>query len=82
LLSVPSGHEQEQRAVFEEALSNYRDFSPGFSYGGEDFTSMVVRFWRSLPQGSALEAIDAILDKAKDQDPSDVTKAADYLPSS
>jgi hypothetical protein len=41
--------------------------------GGDDFASMIVRFWRHLPPGVALEGIHQVLDAAKSMKDTGIT---------
>ena len=55
--------------VFTQALNYFEQHKPRH-HGPEmdDLGSMVVRFWRGLPPSLVLQAIDAVLEKAKDTD--------------
>jgi hypothetical protein len=55
-------------AIFAQALNAYRQQGEGTSYGSgfEGMPGMVMRFWHDVPTAMAVDAIDEILEKAKD----------------
>lgn len=66
--ALPAGSAQ-QLSVFLQAVANFRqngaDDVPRLT---GDLGEMVARFWQSLPPSAVLDAIDALLNGAKEQD--------------
>jgi len=69
LMSALPKDSPDRLFVFTQALSYFEQHKPRH-HGPEmdDLGSMVVRFWRGLPPSLVLQAIDAVLEKAKDTD--------------
>lgn len=66
---LPEDLSGEKRSLFTQALSDYKQRSGsdrGFST--DDMGTMVVRFYREMPKETVLEAIDTLLDRAKQKD--------------
>jgi hypothetical protein len=68
MLVLPAELSADRLAIFSQALNNYLQYSTDSGPGLADFSTMVVRFWRDLPPAIVLDAIDAILNRAKDSD--------------
>jgi hypothetical protein len=58
----------ERVSIFAQALNAYQQQGESTSYGGgfEGMPGMVMRFWQDVPTAMAVDAIDQILEKAKD----------------
>ena len=66
---LPSSPHDERIALFSQALTRFQDRSLDQVDPDErDFGIMVVRFWHDLPPSLALDAIDSLLNRAKDVD--------------
>lgn len=63
--AIPKARAAERTAVFSQALANYRQFNTDLIVDEGDFGGMLLRCWRDLPPGMALDAVDAILEKSK-----------------
>ena len=60
--------------IFRLAMASDREqHSPAQPSGGDDFASMIVRFWQHIPPALALAAIHQVLDAARSQNGSGVT---------
>jgi hypothetical protein len=59
----------QRLSIFQQAVSSFNlEPAPNTAISlRDDLGSLVVRFWRDLPSKAVLEAIDAILGRAKDQ---------------
>ena len=68
MLLLPPTTMSERVAIFEQALQNYAQQGESNSYGGafDGMAGMVMRFWHDVPPAMAIDAIDQILEKAKD----------------
>ena len=56
----------EKQQLFTAALASYQDHDHSQVFGGNgDFPDMIVRFSKDLPAGLVHQAIDAVLDSAK-----------------
>ena len=64
--AIPHTRQSERIAVFAQALGNFRQFNTVNYVDDGDFPAMLVRCWRELPPAMARDAIDTILEKAKD----------------
>jgi hypothetical protein len=58
----------ERVSIFAQALNAYQQQGESTSYGGgfDGMPGMVMRFWQDVPAAMAVDAIDQILEKAKD----------------
>jgi hypothetical protein len=63
---LPQERESDRLAVFSQALNNYQQRNADVEAQYHDFATMVVRFWQHLPPTLVLDAIDSILEKARD----------------
>jgi hypothetical protein len=68
MLAMPPTATSERVAIFAQALNAYRQQGESYSYGGgfEGMPGMVMRFWHDVPPAMAVDAIDQILENAKD----------------
>ena len=64
MLQLPSVRETERQEIFQMAVAADHD-NPSFIVGGDDFASMIVRFWKHLAPAVVLQAISQVLDGAK-----------------
>jgi len=64
MLELPSAREAERQDIFQLAMAADHDH-PSFVVGGDDFASMIVRFWKHLAPEVVLQAISQVLDGAK-----------------
>lgn len=66
---LPEEMSGQKRSLFTQALADFKQRAGsdrGFST--DDLGTMVVRFHREMPKETVLEAIDALLDRAKQKD--------------
>jgi hypothetical protein len=68
MLALPPTATSERIAVFAQALNAYQQQGENYSYGGgfEGMPGMVIRFWHEVPPAMAVDAIDQVLENAKD----------------
>ncbi len=64
MLQIPSAREADKQQIFQMAMAADHDH-PSLIVGGDDFASMIVRFWKHLAPGLDLQAISQVLDNAK-----------------
>lgn len=64
MLDLPVSRDADKQAIFLRALAANKEFH-SFIIGGDDFTTMIVRFWKHLPAPVVLEAVHETLDQAK-----------------
>lgn len=64
MLNLPASRDADKQAIFLRALAANKE-SHSFIIGGDDFTTMIVRFWKHVPAAVVLEAIRETLDQAK-----------------
>ena len=64
MFDLPTTRDADKQAIFLRALAADKD-SHAFIVGGDDFTTMIVRFWKHLPAPVVLEAIHQTLEEAK-----------------
>jgi hypothetical protein len=64
MLQLPPVREAERQEIFQLAMAADHDH-PSFIVGGDDFASMIVRFWKHLAPAVDLQAISQVLDGAK-----------------
>jgi hypothetical protein len=64
LLLLPPERNVQKQEIFQRAMASDRE-APTLLIGGDDFVSMIVRFWRHLPPAIALAAIRQVLDEAQ-----------------
>lgn len=61
-------HSADRMSVFNQALTNFEQHATGASFGGDDIGSFIEHTWNDVPSGLALEAINKVLDVAKEGD--------------
>jgi hypothetical protein len=64
MLQLPPARDAEMQEIFQVAMGADHDH-PSFVVGGDDFASMIVRFWKHLPPAVVLQAISQVLDVAQ-----------------
>lgn len=64
MLALPPTREADRRDIFQRAMAADRDY-PSLVVGGDDFASMIVRFWKHEPPAVVLQAISQVLDEAQ-----------------
>ena len=63
VLTLPPSRDTDKQEIFRLAMAADRE-RHSLVIGGDDFASMIVRFWRHVPPAVALEAIHQVLDAA------------------
>jgi hypothetical protein len=68
---IPAVTPSERVSIFARALNAYRQQGESTSYGSglDGMPVMVMRFWQDVPTAMPVDAIDQILEKAKDVSP-------------
>ena len=74
MLVLSSAREADRQEIFQLAMTADHDHT-SFGVGGNDFASMIVRFWKHLAPAVVLQAISQVLDGAK-SDKSEVSLGA------
>jgi hypothetical protein len=64
MLLLPPERNAQKQEIFLRAMASDRE-APTLLIGGDDFVSMIVRFWRHLPPAIALASIRQVLDEAQ-----------------
>ena len=64
MLDLPPERDQDKQEIFRLAMAADRE-QHVLVIGGDDFASMIVRFWRHIPPAIVLDAIDQLLDAAQ-----------------
>jgi hypothetical protein len=64
MLVLPPERNAQKQEIFLHAMASDRE-APTLLIPGDDFASMIVRFWRHLPPAIALAAIRQVLDEAR-----------------
>lgn len=72
MLELPPERDIDKQEIFRLAMASDHE-RPSMSIGGDDFASMIVRFWQHVPPPLALAAIHQVLDGARSKDGSGVT---------
>jgi hypothetical protein len=67
LTALGAEQSADRMSIFNQALNNYEQHAMETSFGGEDIGSFIERTWQDVPPALVLEAIDKILDKAKER---------------
>ncbi len=65
MLLLPPERNAQKQEIFLRAMASDREAPTMLIGGGDDFASMIVRFWRRLPPTIALVAIRQVLDEAQ-----------------
>ena len=68
LMSALPADSPDHLVVFTQALNYFEQHKPPHHGLMDDLGTMVVRLWRGLPPSVVLQAIDAVLEKAKETD--------------
>src|SRR6266849_371062 len=66
--ALPPEREGDRQAIFSQALDSFPQHQQELYPGWDDLATMVLRFWQDLPAPLVLQAIDQILERAKDAD--------------
>ena len=61
-------HSADRMSIFNQALTNFEQHATGASFGGYDIGSFIEHTWNDVPAGLALEAVNKVLDVAKEGD--------------
>lgn len=72
MLELPAERDTDKLEIFRLAMASDHE-RPSMAIGGDDFASMIVRFWQHIPPALAMAAIHQVLDAARSQDGSGVT---------
>jgi hypothetical protein len=64
MLLLPPERNAQKQEIFLRAMASDRE-APTLLIGGDDFVSMITRFWRHFPPAIALAAIRQVLDEAQ-----------------
>jgi len=64
ILAMSASRDGDKQEVFRLAMASDHE-APSMAIGGEDFGSMIVRFWRHVPPNVAVAAIHQVVDEAK-----------------
>jgi hypothetical protein len=68
--AFPASLYNDRISIFSQALQNFQQFDTDLTPDQNGFLALLMHFWRELPRGIALDSIDAVLSKAKEQDKS------------
>lgn len=66
--ALPREQSQEKVAIFFQGLRGYRQHPREKYPSVDDFAMMILRFWKDLPPSIVVEALDEIMDRAKEAD--------------
>jgi hypothetical protein len=61
-------HSADRINIFNQALTNFEQHATGTSFGGDDIGTFIEHTWDDVPPGLVLEAINTVLDAAKEGD--------------
>jgi len=75
MLALPAKRDTDKQEIFRVAMAADRN-QHSLVIGGDDFASMIVRFWQHLPPALVLDAIHQVLDAAHSGEGSGVTLSA------
>src|SRR5712692_7383832 len=64
ILALPPAHDADKQDIFRLAMASDSEHH-SLTIGGDDFASMIVRFWQHIPPALALGAIQQVLDAAQ-----------------
>jgi hypothetical protein len=67
LTALGAENSADRMSIFNQALNNYEQHAMETGFGGDDIGSFIERTWKDVPPDLVLEAIDKILDKAKER---------------
>ncbi|HXY51733.1 MAG TPA: hypothetical protein VEI01_19960 [Terriglobales bacterium] len=72
MLALPAERDTDKQEIFRLAMAADRQ-QQSVAIGGDDFASMIVRFWQHLHRALVLAAIHQVLDAAESREGSGVT---------
>ena len=61
-------HSADRINIFNQALNNFEQHATEASFGGDDIGGFIEHTWNDVPSGLALEAVNKVLDTAKEGD--------------
>jgi hypothetical protein len=64
MLELPPERDTDKQEIFRLAMASDHE-QPSMVIGGDDFASMIVRFWQHIPPALVLAAIHQVLDAAR-----------------
>jgi hypothetical protein len=64
VLTLPPSRDTDKQEIFRLAMAADRE-QHSLVIGGDDFASMIIRFWQHVPPAVAMEAIHQVLDAAQ-----------------
>jgi hypothetical protein len=64
MIDLPPERDQDKQEIFRLAMAADRE-QHVLVIGGDDFASMIVRFWQHIPPAIVMDAIDQVLDAAQ-----------------
>jgi hypothetical protein len=68
MMALPRERAADRVAIFFQALNSFTQHSGDNYPQSDDLATMVFRFWRGLPEPVVLEAVDQVLEGAKEAD--------------
>jgi tetratricopeptide (TPR) repeat protein len=68
MVNLPEERAVDRQTIFQEALAAYENASSKDQMRFEDMGTLVVRFWDRMPPDLVMQAIDDVLDRAKESD--------------
>jgi hypothetical protein len=72
MLTLPPSRDTDKQEIFRLAMAADSE-QHSLVIGGDDFASMIVRFWQHIPPAVALEAIHQVLDAAQSMKDTGIT---------
>jgi hypothetical protein len=73
MAGLPEERAGDRTQLFTTALTSFKNHPPvqgggrSFTFGGGDFSSLILSSWKQLPRETVLDAIHAVLDRTKEQ---------------
>jgi hypothetical protein len=72
MAGLPEERAGDRQQLFSTALTSFKNHPPAqrgrsFTFGGGDFSSLILTSWKKLPREIVLDAIHAVLDRTKEQ---------------
>ena len=68
MVNLPEERAVDRQTIFQEALAAYENASSKDRMRFEDMGTLVVRFWDRMPSDLVMQAIDDVLNRAKESD--------------